>query len=205
MADIYTLLLRSDASYARPAEREGLLRHLTRIPGVVERAPDRYVFGDEDEHGIMELDVFVRRDGARVEPRDVSDDESARCDEIEVRVPRPWVMENGPRVFALIFMLAEWAKWEVHDTQIDDTLQKDAVLSGLVAMRQAQRNAEASGDPGAAGGPVDTHDPAVTTSRPARPDSGIDPPPVEDYQPTTTTPPAEKPKAKRRPWWKLGG
>jgi len=197
MADIYTLLLRSDASHPRPAEREGLLRHLTRIPGVVERGPDAFVFGDEDEHGIMELDVFVRRDGARVEPRDVRDDESARCDEVEVRVPRAWVMENGPRVFALIFMLAEWAKWEVYDAQIDDTLNKEAVLSGLVAMRQAQRDADAK----VAG----AEDPTVTTSRPARPDTAIDPPPVEDYQPTTTTPPAEKPKAKRRPWWKLGG
>lgn len=187
MSDTYILLLRSDATYQRPAEREGLLQHLTRIPGVVERAPDQYVFGGEDANGRMELDVLVRRDGARVEPSDVRDDEADRCDEVEVRMPRDWVIENGPRAFALVFMLAEWSDWEVYDPQIDDTLQKEVVLSGLVAMRQQQREAEAK-----------------ATGQPLEP-LGPVPPPAEDYRPTTTTPPAEKPKAKRRPWWKIGG
>lgn len=162
-----------------------MVRHLTRIPGVVETGPDRYAFGDEDEHGVMQLDVFVRRNGARVEPQDVRDDEADRCDEVEVRIPRDWVMAKGPQVFALVFMLAEWADWEVFDPQIDDTLQKEAVLSGLVAMRQAQRQAEnPQADPAPAGPP---------------------PMPPEDYLPTTATPPRPaKDEAKRRPWWKRG-
>lgn len=188
MSSTYTLLLRSDAAHSRPAEREGLVGHLTRIPGVVETAPDRYAFGDEDEHGVMELDVYVRRNGARVEPADVGDDEADRCDELEVRIPRPWVMEQGPRVFALVFMLAEWARWEVFDPQIEDTLQKEAVLSGLVAMRQAQREQERK-------------DAGLSEPMPVPP-----PMPDEEYLPTTATPPApSKEKAKRRPWWKLGG
>ena len=144
MSETYTLLLRSDERHSRPADREGLIGHLLRIPGAVETAPDRFEFGDADEHGVMELDAFVHRDGQRLRPEDVRDDEAGRCDEMEVRIPRPWVMERGPRVFALVFMLAEWAKWEVFDPQIGDSLQKEAVLSGLVAMRQAQREHEAA-------------------------------------------------------------
>jgi hypothetical protein len=188
MSETYTLLLRSDAGHARAAEREGLIAHLTRIPGVVERGPDRYAFGDEDEHGIMELDVFVRRDGARVEPEDVRDDEAATVHEVEVRVPRPWVMEHGPRVFALVFMLAEWAEWEVFDPQIDDRLQKEAVLSGLVAMRQAQREQEA-------------RKAGESEQLPG------DPPPLHsDYQPSAPPPSDTNGDAKprRRPWWKKG-
>ena len=98
-------------------------------------------------------------------------------------MPRAMVVEKGPRVFALVFMLAEWAKWEVFDPQIDDRLQKEAVLSGLVAMRQAQRDQE-----------------APTPEQSAAP-AGPPPAPADDYTPTTTAPPPA-PKERRRPWWK---
>lgn len=185
MSDTYTLLLRSDAGHARPAAREGVVNHLTRIPGLAERGPDRWAFEDDGTE-LMQLDLFVRRDGARVEPREVRDDEADRCDEIEVRMPRAMVVEKGPRVFALVFMLAEWAKWEVFDPQIDDRLQKEAVLSGLVAMRQAQRDQEATR-------------PAATTAAPPPPPEPAAP--DEEYRPSTADPPPA-PKERRRPWWK---
>ena len=172
----YTLQLRQDAAFSRAAEREALLNHLLRIPGLEAVEADLYVFGDEDEHGRMELELFVRRDGERVAAAEVTDAEHARCDELEVRIPRPHVHAHGPRVFALVFMVAEWAKWEVFDPQIESVLQKEAVLSGLVAMRQAQRDAEAK-----------VEAPAPT--------------PV-DYESVTKTPPPEK--KRRRPWFKRG-
>lgn len=172
----YTLQLRQDARFSRAAEREALLKHLLRIPGVESVAADLYVFGEADEHGRMELELFVRRDGDRVAATEVTDLENARCDELEVRIPRAHVHANGPRVFALVFMVAEWAKWEVFDPQIESVLQKEAVLSGLVAMRQAQREAEGKVDPPA---PTPVH-----------------------YEPVTKTPPPQK--ERRRPWFKRG-
>jgi hypothetical protein len=91
----------------------------------------------------MTLEFFTCRATHRIAPGEETAEESDRCDEVEVRIPRPWVIERGPRVFALVFMLAEWAKFEVFDPQIGDNLQKEAVLSGLVAMRQAKREHEA--------------------------------------------------------------
>ena len=188
MSETYTLLLRSDDQHSTPSPREGLIAHLTRIPGVEEHAPDRYRFGDEDAHGVMEIDLHVRRAGVRVDSADVADDEAERVDEVEVRIPRPWVMERGPRVFALVFMMAEWAKWEVFDPQIDDRLQKEAVLSGLVAMRQAQREKQARE--------------AGTSAEPMAP-----PPLTEDYQPRAIASETKNDGAgrRRRPWWKPKG
>ncbi len=180
----YTLRLRSDAGHGRPAERPSLLTQLRRIPGVEELGPDLYGFGEPDDHGRMEIEFRVFREGQSepVDATEVTDAEAPLCHEIEIRVPRPWVLERGPRVFALVFMLAEWARWEVFDPQIDDTLQKEAVLSGLVAMRQAQRDAEARG--------AGSHS-----------TSAAFPPGGDPYEPRTKTPPPA-PK-KRRPWWKL--
>jgi len=45
-------------------------------------------------------------------------------------------------VFALVFMAAEWLGWEVYDPQIEDTLKKDVVLAGMIAMRRAQLDRE---------------------------------------------------------------
>lgn len=141
----YVLLLRSDASHARASESSRLTAHLARIPGVDEstNAARTYTFGEIDDHGQMTLEFFTCRGPRRIAPGEETAEERDRCDEVEVRIPRPWVIERGPRVFALVFMLAEWAKWEVFDPQIGDTLQKEAVLSGLVAMRQAKREREA--------------------------------------------------------------
>ena len=199
--DTYTLLLRSDADHTRPADRAGLIGHLTRIPGA-EADPgvaDRFTFGEADAAGSMTLDFLVVRDGQRVSAPEVTDEEAARCDEVEIRMPRPWVMERGPQVFALVFMLAEWAKWEVFDPQIEDTLQKEAVLSGLVAMRQAQREHEAQGG-APTPGPVGSG--GASFERPPRPGEAP-PPPAEDYRPTQRE--APKAPSKKKPWWKLGG
>ncbi len=126
-ASSYALCLRPSArSDAAGSSHESRAR-LLRIPGVVEVSEGRYEFGEADEHGVMGLDYH-----------DLS---------IEVSVPRPWVQERGPQVFALVFMLAEWLRWEVYDPQIEDVLVKEAVLQGMVAMRQAQREAEARGHP----------------------------------------------------------
>lgn len=172
----YILLLRSDATHARSTDRATLLAHLLRIPGAAQSGehPDRFEFGDRDEHGVMTLELFVLRAGSRVPAAEVRDDEAPRCDGVEIGIPRPWVLERGPRVFALVFMLAEWAKWEVFDPQIGDTLQKEAVLSGLVAMRQAQREHERSAAgateaPAAAGeDDVAPRRPEATPPKPAR-------------------------------------
>jgi hypothetical protein len=54
-------------------------------------------------------------------------------------------------VFALVFMLRDWLGMQAYDPQIDDILDKESVLKGLVAMRQAQREREATkGTPWAA-------------------------------------------------------
>jgi hypothetical protein len=81
-------------------------------------------------------------------------------------------MERGPQVFALVFMTSEWCHGEVWDPQIEDTLQKDVVLQGMVAVRQAQREQERQFAPG------------KTPTEPT--------PPVDPAAPA-------KPK---RPWWK---
>lgn len=181
----YTLSLRSDAARSASTDRADLLARLLRIPGVQpsDDLVDSYEFGDRDEHGVMSLEFFVCRGGVRVPAEEVTDEEGARCHEVEVRIPRPWVLDRGPRVFALVFMLAEWAKWTVFDPQIGDTLEKEAVLSGLVAMRQKQRDLEAS-----AAGRASAKEQA--------------PPP--DYVPQTQPAPPP-PKPARGPWWKRQG
>lgn len=156
-----------------PASEDADIRErLLRIPGVSDQGGGLFHFGQPDADGVMQIRVG---------------DEA-----IEITVPRPWVHERGPQVFALVFMVAEWRGFEVFDPQIDEPLQKEAVLQGLVAVRQAQRNAEAAGDPS-----------AVRTEAPARPE-GVKADPTDDlqtYQPRTTTPPSPK-SEKNKPWWK---
>lgn len=181
----YTLLLRSDAARSTSTDRADLLARLRRIPGV-EPSDDRvdsYEFGDRDERGVMSLELFVCRDGARVPAEEVTDEAGSRCHEVEVRIPRAWILDRGPRVFALVFMLAEWAKWTVFDPQIGDTLQKEAVLSGLVAMRQKQRDLEAAS---------------------VRRASAQEPTPAPDYVPQSQPAPPP-PKPTRGSWWKRHG
>jgi len=103
-----------------------------RIPTLSAAEPGRYVFGEADEHG--QMDLRFAPEGA-----------DGTFDRIEVRIPRPWVHAKGPQVFALVFMTAEWIGFEVHDPQIDSVLQKEAVLQGMVAMRQAQLDQERGG------------------------------------------------------------
>lgn len=127
MADphVYTLELREGPGFDGEITRPRLQDRLLRIPGLEEAAPGLYSFGEPDEHGRMEMEL-----------REGPGDSIAG---MEVRIPRPWATSKGPQVWALVFMAAEWAGWEVYDPQIGDTLEKQVVLSGLVAMRQQQR------------------------------------------------------------------
>lgn len=134
MADaVYELVIRARAGESFTPDPAMLAERLDRIPGVTVEGPRRFAFGEADEHGRME--IVARETGP-----------------VEISIPRPWVMERGPQVFALVFMTAEWCGGEVFDPQIDDTLRKDVVLQGLVAVRQAQREQQAQGRPDAGRG-----------------------------------------------------
>jgi hypothetical protein len=85
---------------------------------VADLGDGRYEFGERDTDGIMQIQVVPAS--------------------VRVSIPRSWIPARGPQVFALVFMMAEWLCWEVHDPQIGELLKKDVVLQGLVAMRQAQ-------------------------------------------------------------------
>lgn len=119
--DIYELSIRASGSGSFDPDPEMLGTRLGRIPGVTRQAGGRFTFGEADAHGQMQIDAG---------------------DPIRVRIPRAWVMERGPQVFALVFMTAEWCGGEVYDPQIDDTLKKEVVLQGMVAVRQARREQE---------------------------------------------------------------
>ena len=86
--------------------------------------------------------------------------EALETGQIRIRFPRLWVNDRGPQVFALVFMIAEWCDGEVYDPQIDDTLRKDVVLQGMVAVRQAQREQDMKSAP---------ESPAPTSDAPAKP------------------------------------
>ena len=137
----YELTIRAKPDEAFKSDVGMLESRLGRIPGVSLIAPGTFRFGEPDEHGVMEITAL--EDGS-----------------ISIRIPRPWVMERGPQVFALVFMTAEWCDGEVFDPQIDDTLQKEAVLQGMVTVRQAQREQELKSAP---------ETPAPTSDAPAQP------------------------------------
>lgn len=107
-----------DPEAAPASDSSRLADRLRRVPQVADRGNGRYEFGERDADGIMQIEVLPAQ--------------------VQVLIPRPWVMSRGPQVFALVFMMAEWLGWEVHDLQIGSVLKKDVVLQGLVAMRQAQ-------------------------------------------------------------------
>lgn len=140
MSEIYRLTLRSDPSYSESLPRDELAGRLAKIPGLRDEGGGIYRFGEPDVYGVMEIELARRHEG--VLSRGATQDEAGLYNVIEVRVPRHWVMEKGPQVFALVFMMAAWNRWVVYDEQIQDTLQKEAVLQGLVAMRQAKLDAE---------------------------------------------------------------
>jgi hypothetical protein len=125
-SEFYALCLRPSSNPGAASDSQLGVDRLMRIPGVVDRGDGAYEFGDADEHGVMRLDFELASIG--------------------IAIPRPWVHDRGPMVFALVFMLAEWLRWEVYDPQIEDVLVKEVVLQGMVAMRQAQREADLRGD-----------------------------------------------------------
>jgi hypothetical protein len=186
--------------------------HLRRIPGVKDQGDGLYTFGERDEHGIMEIEMLVVRDRERVPVEDLAAEDAERSNGIEVRIPRPWVMPRGPQVFALVFMMAEWNGWEVYDPQIEDTLQKEAVLSGLVAVRQQQLEREGrGGPPGTRAHFLQPDASGVSAERPQRP-GGVKMestrrrrPEGEEYVPTVQDPPAPEDDTPKKPWWKVWG
>lgn len=117
----YALTIRARDGAPFRAGPELVGERLGRIPGTSNPAPGHFTFGAVDEHGQMEFVV----------------DET-----IGIRIPRPWIRERGPQVFALVFMVAEWCQGEVFDPQINDILQKEVVLQGMVTVREAQREQE---------------------------------------------------------------
>lgn len=137
----YELLIRARPQGDFKSDPGMLETRLGRIPGVTSDGERRWTFGEPDEHGAMEI-------------------EALETGQVRVRFPRAWVNERGPQVFALIFMTAEWCDGEVYDPQIDDTLRKEVVLQGMVAVRQAQREQETKSAPEA---------PAPMTDAPAKP------------------------------------
>jgi hypothetical protein len=157
---VYQLVIRACAGKKFDSNAQMLESRLGRIPGVTVEAGGRFRFGEADQHGVMEI--------------------VASSEGVDFRIPRPWVMERGPQVFALVFMTAEWCHGEIWDPQIEDTLQKDVVLQGMVAVRQAQREKEQPGT--SAGTPAGTPETA----------------PAEEIRPAS---PGAAPKSKR-PWWK---
>jgi hypothetical protein len=137
----YELLIRGRGEGGFKADPEMLQTRLGRIPGVTESGPRSWAFGEPDEHGAMEI-------------------EALETGQIRIRFPRLWVNDRGPQVFALVFMTAEWCDGEVYDPQIDDTLRKDVVLQGMVAVRQAQREQDMKSAP---------ESPAPKSDAPAKP------------------------------------
>lgn len=128
MSEFYRILVRGDDAESSTLPRSAVRDRLCAVPKVVLREGDLHEFGEADEHGVMTLQLHG------------PDEETLSS--IEVMIPRPWVMQMGPQVFALVFMVQGWTNWEVYDPQIDGTLQREAVLQGLVAMRQARMQEE---------------------------------------------------------------
>jgi len=129
MSDRYLLWIRKDADESASSSCGELADRLLRVPTVVQRDARHFAFAEPDEAGQVEIELFE------------GDDPDTFC-RVIFDVPRAWVPAKGPQVFALVFMTASWLAWEVFDPQIDDTLQKDVVLQGLVAMRRAQLDSE---------------------------------------------------------------
>ena len=124
----YELLIRARPEGGFQPDPDMLDARLGRIPGVSSAGPGRWRFGEADEHGVMEIAAL-------------------ETGEVRIAFPRAWVNDRGPQVFALVFMAAEWCDGEVYDPQIEDTLRKDVVLQGMVAVRQAQREQELKSAP----------------------------------------------------------
>jgi hypothetical protein len=127
----YQLLLRPSGGAQQDRPVEELQSKLLRIPTLEQIDARHYEFGEADAAGIMTLALQA---GAK--------DASDTFERIEIAVPRAWLPARGPQVFAIVFMAAEWLGWEVYDPQIEDTLKKDVVLQGMVAMRRAQLDRE---------------------------------------------------------------
>lgn len=127
----YRLLLRPHAASIGDRPVEELRSKLTRVPTLEEIDSRHFEFGEADQAGIMRLTLQTAGSEA-----------AQQFDQVDIRVPRAWLPGRGPQVFALVFMAAEWLGWEVFDPQIDDTLKKEVVLQGMVAMRRAQLDRE---------------------------------------------------------------
>jgi hypothetical protein len=130
---------------------------LRAVPGISAKDERLHHFGEEDEHGVMTICLSagsVAEDGSsptaekasRAARSSAEEGTSARDDEsapdlmrsIEISIPRFWIKARGPQVFAIVFMMQGWTGFEVYDPQIESTLERETVLQGMVAIRQAQ-------------------------------------------------------------------
>lgn len=146
----YRILLRPREAQSQKLECAPVREKLQAVPGISARDERLHHFGDEDEHGVMTICLSAgdaAQETSREAPAPSTEGSSvARDDEsapdtmrgIEVSIPRYWIKARGPQVFAIVFMMQGWTGWEVYDPQIESTLERETVLQGMVAIRQAQ-------------------------------------------------------------------
>jgi len=145
----YRILLRPREAQNQELECAAVREKLRAVPGISAQDGRLHHFGEEDEHGVMTISLSAgsadegtsRADRSPAEgSSSVRGVESApdTLRSIEMSIPRYWIKARGPQVFAIVFMIQGWTGWEVYDPQIKSTLERETVLQGMVAMRQAQ-------------------------------------------------------------------
>ncbi|HKI83622.1 MAG TPA: hypothetical protein VKA63_04730 [Candidatus Krumholzibacteria bacterium] len=169
----YRILLRPREAQNQELECAPVREKLRAVPGISAQDERLHHFGEEDEHGVMTIQLAAgdvgpaghagqgaaapdrsstepgspTEPGSSAEPGSSTEpgspghaDESAAdlMRSIEISIPRFWIKARGPQVFAIVFMMQGWTGFEVYDPQIDSTLERETVLQGMVAMRQAQ-------------------------------------------------------------------
>jgi hypothetical protein len=145
----YRILLRPREAQSPQLECAPVREKLRAVPGISARDERLHHFGEEDEHGVMTICLSAGHAGQGAAASDRSsaetgspgpEDESAAdlMRSIEISIPRFWIKARGPRVFAIVFMMQGWTGFEVYDPQIESTLERETVLQGMVAIRQAQ-------------------------------------------------------------------
>lgn len=140
----YRILLRPRETQSPQLECAPVREKLKAVPGVSARDEGLHHFGEEDEHGVMTIRLSAESAAEGTSP--AGESASAREHEssadtlrsIEISIPRFWIKARGPQVFAIVFMMQGWTGFEVYDPQIESTLERETVLQGMVAIRQAQ-------------------------------------------------------------------
>jgi len=143
----YRILLRPREGQSPELECASVQDRLPSVPGISSRSKRLFHFGEEDEHGVMTIRLSLEgsadatSEGSSSEsasPKNEIETSAGAMRSIDVTIPRPWVKQRGPQVFAIVFMMQGWTGWEVYDPQIESTLERETVLQGMVAMRQIE-------------------------------------------------------------------